>query len=132
MIPIPTGLLMKAGTGALLAALLIFGGCRWQKGIDAEKLADKEKALQASETSLRAAASALRAQNTENAKRIADAEEFAANVAQAELAADAEQKRQAELLAKASRDFESRLLIAQRRAACKAWLDTNVRETCGL
>lgn len=128
----PYGLLIKLGIVVVVLLLAFAGGCHVQKGRDAEKLAKKEAALQASETSLRAAASALRRQNEENDKRIKAAEYQASMAAKAELAADAEAKRQASLLAKAEKDFARKLLIAQRRPNCKLWLETNVEQVCGL
>ncbi len=132
MIPIPTGLLLKAGTGALLAAVLVFGGCHWQKGRDEAKIAKLNTTIDGLQASLRGSAVALRAVNDEAKRRIKAAEDAAlAGIAAGE-AAEAEKRRLAAQSKKAGEDFDRRLLIAQRRVACRAWLDTNVQEVCGL
>lgn len=128
----PYLLWIKLGAAGLIIALAFGGGCKVQANRDAAKLAKKEAALQASETSLRAAAAALRAQNAANAERVKAAEAAGRAAANAGTASGAEEQRQSKVVKGKTDAFDRELLIAQRRAACKAWLDTNVQEVCGL
>lgn len=119
--------------GAALALLMaFFGGCHVQKGRDADAMDVKNQALGAAAASLRGSARALRQVNAEAARRIKAAEEATRVGLAAGEAAEEERRRQGKAATGKAKEFDRQLLIAQRRTACKAWLDTNVREVCGL
>lgn len=116
----------------LLAAVLLFGGCRWGKSIErqkwAEKVAKKDQALQTAAVALRVSGDALREVNAEAERRIKAAED------QAKLAEDA-----AKVLATANAaaerreaDFERRLANARRNPPCAALFDADLAKTCGV
>lgn len=117
----------------MLAIVLLFGGCSWGKSLErgaiATKMAAKDKALTAAETSLRAAAGALRAQNAANAIRIAEAGKAAKLAGVAEGIAQAQEQRgqrTADAYAKGLRD------AGRKSPDCDALLKSNVLEMCGL
>jgi hypothetical protein len=117
----------------LLAVALLFGGCSWGKSIQAGKsaatIARKDKALTAAHLSLKAAADALRAQNADNQRRVAEAERAARLAGQAEGLAQAQAR-----AATAAADAYQRGLdtAARRKPACEALLRMDVRKECGL
>lgn len=128
----PYLLWIKLGGLALALLMAFFGGCHVQKGRDAETMAAKDQALGAAAASLRGSAKALRDVNAEAARRIKAAEEAARIGLAAGEAAMTERRRQEETVTGKAKEFDRQLLIAQRRKVCKAWLDTNVAEICGL
>lgn len=117
----------------LLAVALLFGGCSWGRGIERGKsaaaIARKDKALAAAHTSLQAAAGALRQQNADNKRRVAEAERAAKLAGQAEGLAQAQRN-----AANAAADAYRRGLdtAARRKPTCDALLRMDVRKECGL
>lgn len=94
---------------------------------DASALADKDKALITASGALHESANALRLQNADNKKRMADAEARAKNADVAKGVAEAAAKD----AAKRAKDYADRERTARRRPGCEALLNTNVEQTCG-
>ncbi len=103
-------------------------GEQWQKAADANVIAGKDKQLRADAASLSAAANALRAQNEENVRRVAAAEQAKRDSDQAKLAADAAADEMAVTIA----GFGKRLEHARQNPPCAVLLNTNVAKVCGL
>lgn len=119
--------------GLLVAVVLLFGGCSWGKSIQtgktAEKVATLKQSLVDAQTSLKAAAKALRAQNADNKRRIAEAERTAKVAGRVEGYAEAMETRAhkvADAYAKGLRD------AARRSPDCDALLKSDVLQVCGL
>jgi hypothetical protein len=91
-------------------------------------IAKKDKALTDAAVSLRAAGNALNAQNKENARRIAAAEQAKRDSDQAKLAAD----QAADQMAAQIAGFGRRLEQARKNPPCAVLLNTNVAKVCGL
>lgn len=133
---IGTSLLLRIGGIALVVLVIALGGARCQKGRDADALAAANQrtanaatALGQAHVSLKAAASALRAQNAANREAVAEEKRRAKLAEDARVLAD---RALADANAKASqyaRDLEE---AGRRRPGCQQLLDVDVRQTCGL
>jgi ABC-type lipoprotein release transport system permease subunit len=103
-------------------------GEQWQKAADASLIAKKDRQLLADAASLRAAGSALTAQNEANAARIAAAEQAKRDSDQAKIAAD----HAADQMAATIAGFGKRLEQARKNPPCAVLLNTDVKKVCGL
>ena len=119
--------------GLLLAVVMLFGGCSWgksiQRGATADKVASLKQSLVDAQTSLKAAAKALRAQSADNRFRIADAAATAKLAGKAEgLAAAMEVKgdKAVEAYARGLRD------ASRKSPDCEALLSSDILKVCGL
>lgn len=117
----------------LLAVILLFGGCSWGKSIErgnaADTIARKDKALTAARDSLRGAASALRAQNADNKRRVDEAARAARLAGKAEGIAQGQQRRADAEATAYQRGMDA---AARRKPSCDVLLRTDVRKECGL
>lgn len=131
MNPVMLGRLLRHGWPWLMGALLFAGGllCGMsaQKQRNAAVLTEKDAALREAAAQLTHAADALRQQNAAYARMVEQMRHAERREAAARNAADAELVR----LRRESQSFERRLAQAQRRATCKALLETDVRQACG-
>lgn len=119
---------IKLAAVAACACLLVFGGCHWQKGRDASKVASIKQQRDDAYTSLSASANALLAVNAQAARNVAAAKASEAAALQAGKAATL-----AEQAAKLQVDtFKARLVKASKAPACQSLLNMNVEAACAL
>ena len=124
--------LVKWIAGAVVVGVIFLGGRSCGVASMKDELAAKNEALTAASASLKAAGNALRAQN-EAKRQAVEAEQAARRHAEtAREAAEREATRLAKQAQARADEFDRRLRIAQRRPECKALLDTDVRQSCGL
>ena len=118
--------------GLVLVSALFFGGRAVGVASTQDEVNEKTEALRDAAESLRAAGKALRAQN-EATRQAVEAEKTARRHAEtAREAAERESARLAKQAQARADEFDRRLRIAQRRPECKALLDTDLLQACGL
>lgn len=119
---------IKIGVVLVLLSLVFQRGCSIQKDRDAGVIAKKDAALIAASNSLDAAAIALTAQNDANKKAIREAELALTDARNAGIVSDAQKVVADERI----KNYAKRLQTAARNPSCKAILETNIKEACGL
>lgn len=119
--------------GLLVAVVLLFGGCSWgksiQRGATAENVASLKQSLVDAQDALNGAAKALRAQNADNKRRIADAERTAKAAGKLEGYAEgvaARGEKAVDAYAKGLRD------AGRKSPDCEALLNSDVLRVCRL
>lgn len=118
----------KVAAIAIVLSVAFFGGCSVQKNRDAVTIQKKNEALRDASRSLSAAATALQAQNEENAKLIAANEQSKKDAMNAGVLSDAER----EAAGVRIKGFENQLKSAQKNEMCKALLTADIKKVCEL
>lgn len=119
---------IKIGVVLVLLSLVFQRGCSIQKDRDAGVIAKKDAALIAASNSLDAAAIALTAQNDANKKAIREAELALTDARNAGIVSDAQKAVADERI----KNYAKRLQTAAKNPSCKAILETDISEACGL
>lgn len=119
---------IKLAILAILLSVSFLRGCSVQKARDAQIIQQKDDALRAASESLKASASALRAQNEANAKALKEAEEARKNAKNAGVVSDASRAASE----KRKQGFQKLLNTAAKSPVCKALLETDINKACGL
>lgn len=113
---------------AALVAGAFVGGCAWKGGRVAQQLAEKDAALDAAAVALDAAAEAIKKQNADNARRIAEAKAGEQRAEEARKVADAA----AAAEGARAESYRRKLDAAKRNPDCATLLAIDVAKVCRL
>jgi hypothetical protein len=129
VIPIPAGLLIKAGALAAILAIGFSGGCAVRGKWDEDAIAKKDAALSSASAALLSAKSAIEEINQEAEKRIASSIKQASEAKAAEkIAVEANAAS-----AKRADQFADRLAKAGKsKSDCAALLAMDLEKVCGV
>ena len=124
----PYMIYIKIALAAIILSVAFAGGCKVQKGIDAEEISSMKSKLTDAAGQLRAAAKALRDQNTANKAYMDKQAERRKEEADA-VAVALEAEKKAKKRAKA---FQSQYEHAMKNPTCAALLNADINKVCGL